>query len=193
MKRKSIIALILVTMLAVSISLIGCGRKYSNSGSGNGTNSGISGGSSTSNNAAAGADGTMRNNINGASDSVRNSVDAAGNSLNYTARNFKDDFANAGYQLKDSANSMKNYFTGNETDYLVGNDVVRVYEYNSANDLENDINRISPNGLTIDGSNENYTRKPNYYRKGNSLIVYEGNEPAYTDQFKTMYGNPIIP
>ena len=179
MKRKSILALILVTMLAVSISLIGCGRKYSNSGSGNGTNPGT--------------DGTMRSDINGASNSVKNGIDATGNALNYTAANFKDDFSNAGYKLKDSANSIKNYFTGNETDYLAGNDVVRVYEYGSKNDLESDISRIAPNGLTVSGSDANYTRKPNYYRKGNSLIVYEGNEPAYTDHFKTMYGNPIIP
>jgi len=188
MKRKSILALVLVTMLMISTSLIGCGRKV---GTGSGTSGGT--GSGTSNNVASGTDGTIRENINGTSDSIRNSVDAAGNSLNYTASNFKDDFANAGYKLKDSANSMKNYFTGNETDYLAGNDVVRVYEYNSAKDLEGDIHRIAPNGLTINGTNANYTRMPNYYRKGNSLIVYEGNEPAYTDQFKTMYGNPIIP
>ncbi len=212
MKRKSILALILVTMLVVSISLIGCGRKVGTgsgtnggSGTGSGTSSGSSGGvgtgggsgagtgSGTSNNASGGTNGTMREDIRGASDSVKNNVDAAGNSLAYTAANFKDDFAKAGYQLKDSANSLKNYFTGNETDYLAGNDVVRVYEYNSPKDLESDINRIAPNGLTISGSNANYTRKPNYYRKGNSLIVYEGNEPAYTDQFKTMYGSPIIP
>lgn len=211
MKRRSILALFLVTMLVVSMSLIGCGRKYSNSGNGtnsgtnggigtgsgtnggSGTSSGTSGGSGTNNNAIAGTDGTMRDDINGASDSVRNSFDATGNSLNYTAANFKNEFAKAGYQLKDSSNSMKNYFSGKETDYLAGNDVVRVYEYNSANDLDNDIKRIAPNGLTINGTNANYTRMPNYYRKGNSLIVYEGNEPAYTDQFKTMYGNPVIP
>lgn len=205
MKRKSILALILVTMIVISMSLIGCGRKYSNSGNGTnggvGTGSGTNGGSGTnsgtssgtSNNASGGTNGTMREDIRGASDSVKNNVDAAGKSLAYTAANFKDDFAKAGYQLKDSANSLKNYFTGKETDYLAGNDVVRVYEYNSPKDLESDINRIAPNGLTINGSNANYTRKPNYYRKGNSLIVYEGNEPAYTDQFKTMYGNPIIP
>jgi hypothetical protein len=251
MKRKSIVALILITMLVVSISLIGCGRKYSGSGnngnnfgtsggvgtgdgtnggagtssgtsggvgtgggSGAGTGSGISAGSSMGDGASGGSgirggssgtgtgsgtgsgtgtgsgsvinggsDGTMRNNVNGAS----------GNSSAYTATNFKDDLAKAGYQLKDSANSMKNYFTGNETDYLAGNDVVRVYEYNSPKDLESDINKIAPNGLTVSGTNANYTRRPYYYRNGNSLIVYEGNEPAYTDQFKTMYGNPIIP
>ena len=45
------------------------------------------------------------NDINGASDAAKNNVEAAGNSLKYTAANFKDDFAKAGYKLKDSANS----------------------------------------------------------------------------------------
>ena len=75
----------------------------------------------------------------------------------------------------------------------MGNDVVRVYEYNSANELQADIDRISQNGLTINGTDANYTRKPYYYRKGNSLIMYEGDEPAYTDYFKTTYGNTLIP
>lgn len=193
MKRRSILALILVTMLMVSISLVGCGRKYSGTGTGTnggaGTNSGTSGSSGTGTGSAS----TTREDVKGTVDNVKDGVDAAGNSLKYTASNFKDELTNAGYKLKDSVNSNKNYFTGNETDYLVGNDVVRVYEYNSASELENDIRRISPNGLTINGTNANYSRMPNYYRKGNSLIVYEGNEPAYTNQFKTMYGNPVIP
>lgn len=217
MKRRSILALILVTMLVVSISLIGCGRNYSGTGSGTGANSGsdtgsgagtrTGGGSGTGTGAdggsgtGTGTDGgsgtgtnsTVREDVKGTVDSVRGGIDDAGNALNYTATNFRDDFVNAGYKLTDSANSKQNYFTGNETDYLAGNDVVRVYEYNSANDLENDISRIASNGLTINGTNANYTRMPNYYRKGNSLIVYEGSEPSYTDQFKTMYGNPIIP
>jgi len=195
MKRRSILALILVTMLMVSISLVGCGRKYSGTGTGTnggaGTNSGTSGSSGTGTDS--GTASTTREDVKGTVDNVKDGVDAAGNSLKYTASNFKDELTKAGYKLKDSVNSNKNYFTGNETDYLAGNDVVRVYEYNSSSELENDIRRISPNGLTINGTNANYSRMPNYYRKGNSLIIYEGNDPAYTNQFKTMYGNPVIP
>lgn len=182
MKRKSILALILTTMLIVSISLTGCGKSSTNSDTNNKTTTKLEDDTNKT-----------KEDVKDTAEAVKDNMEAAGDSLTYTAMNFKDDVANAGYDLKDSANNKKNYFTGNETDYLMGNDNVRVYEYNSTTDLEGDIKRIAPNGLTINGTDANYTTKPYYYRKGNSLIVYEGNEPAYVDEFKTMYGNTIIP
>jgi hypothetical protein len=205
MKRKSILALILAAIIVASISLAGCGRNYSKTNTGNnatgtpntGTNAagGANPGNNTvgSPNTANDATGNVNNDVKNAIESAKDNVGAAGNSLKYTATNFRDDVINAGYELRDSTNSKKNYFSGNETDYLMGNDIVRVYEYNSANDLQRDISRISKNGLTISGTDANYTRKPYFYKKDNSLIMYEGNEPAYTDLFKTMYGNTLIP
>jgi hypothetical protein len=202
MKRKSILALILVTIVVVSLSLVGCGRNYSRTKTGN---------NATRNNATGtpntGTDGTSGNgglgssasgtNANGTANNTTgttgNNSQGMSNSLKYGATNFRDDVVNAGYNIKEAANRTKNYFTGKETDYLAENDVVRVYEYSSAQDLEGDIKRISKNGLTINGTDANYTTRPNYYRKGNSLIVYEGNEPTYVNHFKTMYGNTLIP
>lgn len=236
MKRKSILALILATIIIASLSLVGCGRNYTrtktnnnftrnnatdtpNTGN-NTTGNNVVGSPNTKNNATGNnADGSPNitnnpagtpntdaygnantnagNNIGGTNNNATgisgDTTQGIGNSLKYSATNFRDDIVNAGYNLKEAANSKKAYFTGNETDYLAGNDVVRVYEYNSAKDIEGDINRISKNGLTIDGTDANYTNKPYYYRKGNSLILYEGNEPTYVNQFKTMYGNPLIP
>ncbi|AWK52010.1 hypothetical protein DIC82_13755 [Clostridium beijerinckii] len=181
MKRKSILAAIII----VAISLVGCAG---NSKTGNNA----TGNPNTANNAAGNTDST-RNATGNTDNNITNSPGSINNALNYTAANFRDDVTNAGYNIKDSADTKKNYFSGNETDYLIGNDTVRVYEYNSANDLQTDVNRISQNGLSISGTDANYARKPYYYRKGNSLIMYEGNEPAYTDHFKTMYGNTLIP
>ena len=177
MWRKSILALILI----VSISLIGCGKNSSKTDTDNDSTNKV-----VENTAKAKDD--MKTTI----EDVKDNLETAGDSLKYTAMNFKDDIVKTGYKLKDSVNTKKDYFKGSETDYLMGSDVVRIYEYNSVTDLEEDIKRISPNGLTINGTDANYTRKPYYYKKGNSLIVYEGNEPAYVDEFKTMYGNAII-
>lgn len=191
MKRKSILTLILFSVIINSALLDGCGNTTTRSRTGTNNNAttqqGTGAGTTTGNT----GEPANRNSAN-LGDTARNAADRAANSANYTAMNFRDDFAKAGYQLKDSANTAKNYFSGNETDYMAGNDVVRVYEYGSAKDLEGDINRISKNGLTINGTNANYTRAPYYYRKGNSLIIYEGNEPAYVNQFNSMYGSPLI-
>ncbi|EKQ54414.1 MULTISPECIES: hypothetical protein [unclassified Clostridium] len=130
-------------------------------------------------------------NNNNISDATRDRIKATADSIRYSASNFTNDIKNAGYNVTESANTKKNYFKGNETDYLLGGDVVRLYEYNSPAELEGDMNRISPNGLTINGTDANYTRRPYYYRKGNTLIVYEGNEPAYIDEFRNMYGNTL--
>ncbi|BCZ46615.1 hypothetical protein psyc5s11_26820 [Clostridium gelidum] len=200
MKRKSI----LVAIIIVAISLVGCSGNSktgnnatgnpntANNSTGNMDGNNITGNPNTANNATDNTD-TTKNATGNTDNDITNSTGSINNALNYTATNFRDDFRNAGYKLEDSANTNKNYFGGKETDYLMGKDVVRVYEYNSANDLQTDVNRISQNGLTINGTDANYTRKPYYYRKGNSLIMYEGNEPAYTDHFKTMYGNTLIP
>lgn len=178
MKRKSILALILI----LSISLVGCKGNPSN------TNA-----VKDSTNQIAEDANDSKEKVKNTAEGVKENAEVIGDSLNYTALNFKSDVTNAGYELKDSMNSTKNYFAGNETDYLLGNDIVRVYEYNSSNDLETDIKRISDNGLTISGTEAKYTRKPYYYRKGNSLIMYEGNEPAYVGEFNTLYGNTLIP
>lgn len=209
MKRKSILALILVAVVVVSLSLVGCGRNYSRSKTGNnstrnnatgtpntgtdGTAGNGTGGSATSGSGTIG-NGTSGTNRDGTTNNATgNNSQGMNNSLKYGATNFRDDIVNAGYNLKEAANRTKNYFKGNETDYLAGKDVVRVYEYNSAQDLEGDIKRISQDGLKINGTDANYTTKPNYYRKGNSLIVYEGNDPSYVNHFKKMYGNTLIP
>lgn len=190
MKRKSILALILFSVLINSAVLDGCknttmrprtntnNNATTQQGAGSGTTVGDTGEPANRNSA----------NINNPRDIADRAVDSA----NYTAMNFRDDFAKAGYKLKDSANTAKNYFTGNETDYMAGNDIVRVYEYGSPKDLDGDIKKISKDGLTINGTNANYTRAPYYYRKGNSLIIYEGNEPSYVNQFNSMYGSPLI-
>ena len=177
MKRKSILALIII----VSISLVGCGNNSSKTNTKNDSTSKVVEDTNKT-----------KEDVKNTAENVKDNVEQAGDSLKYTAQNLKDDIVKAGYNLKESNNTQKDYFKGSETDYLLGNDVIRVYEYNSPTDLEGDINRIAPNGLTINGTNANYTKKPYYYRKGNSLIMYEGNEPAYVDELKTMYGNPII-
>lgn len=138
---------------------------------------------------------TNQNNVAGStSDATRDRTGLTTNDTTYRAADFKNDFTNAGYDVKESTNTNKNdYFKGNETDYLLGGDVVRIYEYNSPTELEWAINRIVPNGMNASSNNANSNTSPYYYRKGNTLIVYEGKEPAYVDEFGKMYGNTLRP
>ena len=113
--------------------------------------------------------------------------------MKFTAVRFKDDLAGAGYELKESAGSKFDKFSGTETDYYLGDDddIVRVYEYNSKEELNKDIEKISPDGLTIDGVKK-YEEKPYYYSKDNVLIVYEGDDSTYVSELNNKYGHPII-
>jgi hypothetical protein len=153
---------------------------------------GTVGGNTNQNNAVGD---TNQNNVAGStSDTTRDRTGLTTNDTTYRAADFKNDFTNAGYDVKESTNTNKNdYFKGNETDYLLGGDVVRIYEYNSPTELEWAINRIVPNGMNASSNNANSNTSPYYYRKGNTLIVYEGKEPAYVDEFGKMYGNTLRP
>lgn len=196
MKRKSILALILFGVLLNSALLDGC--KNTTMRPRTGTNNNATSQQGTGTTVGNTGEPANRNSTNTNQNSAnlnntgRDAADRAIDGANYNATNFRDDFTKAGLKLKDSANTTKNYFTGRETDYMAGNDIVRVYEYGSPKDLDGDIKKISKNGLTINGTNANYTRAPYYYRKGNSLIMYEGNEPSYINQFNSMYGSPLI-
>lgn len=210
MKRRSTLGLIGAAFLVASLSLAGCGNtsrtrtgtgnnmqngtNYARDNATNGLRDGTSNFGNDSKSNTPGYSSNSGTNNSGTNITRNNATDnTAGNAVKYTAQNFKDDITKAGYKVTDLVNSTKNYFRGNETDYKLGGDVVRVYEYDSATDLDADINKIASDGKTISGTDANYTTKPQYYRKGNTLIVYEGKEPAYIDEFNRTYGNTLRP
>lgn len=178
MKRKSILALALFTLLSASALITGCG---------NSNNSG----NTAKENIQQGANDVTEGVKEGAK-GVKEGVENIGENVKYTAIDFKNDISKAGHELKDSADTNKDYFAGRETDYLLGNDIVRVYEYDSADKLNAAVKTISTDGMTINGKNVGFKTKPYYYTKGNSLIVYEGSDPAYINHFNTVYGSTII-
>ena len=193
MKRKSILALTLIATLSISTFIIGCGDSSSNNST-NSTNStedvvdedrdGIE---DKDNN-----DNDMANDVKNGTEAAKDGVERVGNDIKYTSSDFKNDITNAGHEIKESMDNKKAYFTGTETSYMLGNDMVRVYEYDSVDNLNEDISTISSDGMTINGKDTEYTSKPYYYTKGNTLIVYEGSDPTYIDYFNNTYGNTII-
>ena len=193
MKRKSIVSLILAAIVIFSISIISCGNASKTRGNNFFNNNTTGARDNTGNNIVNTPESNMGRGVNNASDATKNRIDTSVDSIKYGAANFKNDIANAGYKLTDSTNNKRDYFKGAETDYLLGGDVVRLYEYNSPAELDGDVNKISTNGMTINGTDANFATKPYYYRKGNSLIVYEGKEPAYLDEFGRMFGNSLRP
>lgn len=189
MKRKSILALALFTLLSASALITGCGNSNN---SGNTAKENIQqGANDVTEGVKEGAQGVKEGVKEGAK-GVKEGVENIGENVKYTAIDFKNDISKAGHELKDSADTNKDYFAGRETDYLLGNDIVRVYEYDSADKLNAAVKTISTDGMTINGKNVGFKTKPYYYTKGNSLIVYEGSNPAYINHFNTVYGSTII-
>lgn len=180
MKRKSILALTCAALVGASVLLSGCGESANNN---NKTSDTTDNGNTASQ--------KLDENLDKAGNAVKEGVTDTGDAIKYTAASFKDDAVKAGYDIKESADSAKDYFKGKETDYYVDKDLVRVYEYDDTAALDADVATISSNGTTINGK-EVYQTKPYYYRKGNSLIVYEGSNPAYVDEFTTLYGSPVL-
>lgn len=197
MKRKSILALALVAMLGTSILLTGCGNSTNDSNTQNNSNTATDSTKTTDNgnNATTKLDESADNAkdaVKEGADAVKNGVEGVGDAIKYTAVDVKDDFVKAGHDIKDSLDTKKDYFIGTETDYLAGNDLVRVYEFDNSADLDAAIATISSDGLSINNEAV-YTTKPYYYRKGDTLVVYEGNDEAYLNEFNTLYGTTIMP
>lgn len=134
----------------------------------------------------------IKNEAEAIKDKTENKIDDAKDKIKYTASNLKDDFKRAGINLKDSAEDTKNYFKGTETDYLTDtDDYVRIYEFDNDADYNAAVSQITNGGLDINGENI-YSDKPYYYRKENSLVIYEGNNDTYVSDFAKIYGNPLF-
>ena len=188
MKRKSILALALIATLSISTFISGCGNSSN-------TNSTDNKGEVVDEDRDGVQDKTnnITNDVKNGAEAVKDGVERVGNDIKYTAIDVKNDIVNAGHEINESMDNKKAYFTGTETSYMLGNDMVRVYEYDSVDKLNEDIATISSDGMTINGKDVGYTSKPYYYTKGNTLIVYEGSDPAYIDHFNNTYGATIIP
>ena len=187
MNRKSILSLTLTAMLGLSVLISGCGTNTdtnNNHTTDNGNN----------------ATEKLEDSVDKAGDavkdgaeSIKEGVEGVGEAIKYTAIDVKNDIVNAGRDVKDSLDTHKDYFstTATETDYLANGDVVRVYEFNNSEDADDAVSKISSDGLSINGE-AIYTTKPHYYRKGDTIIIYEGSDDAYITEFNNLYGNPIV-
>ncbi|MDB2138175.1 lipoprotein [Clostridium butyricum] len=186
MKYKTILALSLTAMLTVGVMITGCGNKTDNS-----TNTTDNGNTSTDK-LKESAD-KAGDAVKDGAEAVKDSVEGVGNAIKYTAIDVKNDISKAGRDLKESVDSKKDYFAGTtETDYTSENgELIRVYEFKNSADADAAVKKISSDGLTIDG-NAVYTTKPHYYRKGDTIVIYEGTNDAYITEFNTLYGNPLI-
>lgn len=204
MKYKSILALSLAAMLSFGALMSGCGNKNAaNNGNTNGNTA--TDGNNIANNATDNGNGVLDNGntatdkagdaVRNGADAVKNGVESVGDSIKYTAIDFKDYFTNAGRDIKESADTKKDYFTVNEaateTDYLIDGELVRVYEFNNSEDADKAVSQISSDGLSINNSSV-YTTKPTYYRKGNTIVIYEGTNDQYMNEFNSLYGSPIV-
>ena len=183
MKYKSILALSLAAMLIVGSLMSGCGNK-------NTTDNATDNGNNATNKLEESAD-KAGDAVKDGAESIKDGVEGVGDAIKYTAIDVKDDLVKAGHDIKDSADTKKDYFTATETDYLADGDVVRVYEFDNSKDADAAVSKISTDGLSINGT-AIYTTKPHYYRKGNTVVIYEGSNDAYINEFNNLYGNPIV-
>lgn len=180
MKRKSILALSLAAMLSLGILTSGCGNQTNTTDNGNNATDKLDESMDKAGNA-----------VRDGAESVKDGIEGVGDSVKYTAIDVKDDFAKAGHDFTNSTDTNKDYFSATETDYTADGDLIRIYEFDNAADADEAVSTISSDGLSINGTII-YTNKPYYYRKGNTIIVYEGSNEDYVTEFNTLYGNPII-
>ncbi|ACD23231.1 MULTISPECIES: hypothetical protein [Clostridium] len=163
MKKKSILALALMTLMSTSIFMIGC---------------------SGSNNGATG------NRANNATSKINQGINEVGQEFHFDTATFVDNIKGSGYDITNY--SVEENLPGSAvaTSYSLGNDKVYVYQYNTRNDLHQDIMTLAE--LKKNGINDEFSNVSHYYKQGKLLIRYEGTNSENLSHFDKSFGNLFI-
>ncbi|OSA93258.1 UNVERIFIED_ORG: hypothetical protein B2H98_11420 [Clostridium botulinum] len=163
MKKKSILALALMTVMSTSIFMIGCSS----------TNTGAT-----------------SNSINHASSKINQGINEVGQEFHFDTAKFVDNMKGSGYDITNY--SVEENLPGSAvaTSYSLGNDKVYIYQYNTRNDLYEDIMTLSE--LSKLGINDEFSNVSHYYKQGKLLIRYEGSNSENLSHFDKSFGNLFV-
>lgn len=103
----------------------------------------------------------------------------------YNLENFKSDMESEGYDVKIISKS-KDFFDAPKFEVEIGANKLSVYDYEDMTTLEKDISAITENGYVVSGTKLNWAKEPHYYKKGELLVIYDGDDTEiinYLDKF----------
>lgn len=89
----------------------------------------------------------------------------------------------------DSATQEKSMFLkGSLTAIKTGTDIISVYEYKDNQQMETDSKTISSDGSRVGNAIVDWTNLPHFYKSGNILVIYVGNNNEMIEALKKLLG-----
>ncbi|MBU3087472.1 hypothetical protein [Clostridium gasigenes] len=108
----------------------------------------------------------------------------------YNLENFKLDMESKNYRVEIIAKD-KDFFDAPKFEVEIGEDKVSAYDYEELSTLEKDTSAITEKGLVINGTKSSWNKTPHYYKKGELLIIYDGDDIKIINSLYEILGSEL--
>lgn len=108
----------------------------------------------------------------------------------YNLENLKKDIEGKGYKVEIWAKD-KDFFDAPKFEVKINDNKISVYDYEEISTLEKDMSGITENGLVVSGTKVKWIKAPHYYKKGELLVIYDGDNNEVISVLNETMGNEI--
>lgn len=108
----------------------------------------------------------------------------------YNLENFKVDMESKGYTVEIMSKD-KDFFDSPKFEIKIGDSKVLVYDYEELTTLEKDISGVTENGLVVSGTKVSWEKTPHYYKKGELLVIYDGENTNIITSLEEVLGTEL--
>lgn len=109
----------------------------------------------------------------------------------FDTEQFKSEMKDRGYkfEIKDVA---QDFLPAVRKRMIIGSEAIDIYRYDNNESMEEDAGRIDSGGCTYSGINSkkvSWTKAPHFYKKGNIIVLYVGNDRDIISHLSEILGN----
>lgn len=108
----------------------------------------------------------------------------------YNLENFKLDMESEGNTVE-IISKDKDFFDSPKFEVKFGDSKVLVYDYEEMSTLEKDISAITEKGLVVSGTKLTWEKTPHYYKKGELLVIYDGEDSSVITILDKILGTEL--
>ena len=109
----------------------------------------------------------------------------------YNLENFKSDIEAKDYKVE-IISKDKDFFDAPKFEVKIGEDKVSAYDYEEIITLDKDLSDISENGLVVGGTKISWIKAPHYYKKGELLIIYDGDSKKIITSLDEIFKSELF-
>lgn len=98
----------------------------------------------------------------------------------------------SGFKITTSKQDGKGVLKGNLTRIDINGDTIGIYEYKSSEEMEQDAKTISADGSMIGNTIYEWKAKPHFYKSGNIIVSYIGDNKEIIEKIKKFMGQQFV-